>query len=77
MRLVSEQWGEPCNHLVITDREYYEVIKPFLNALGVRTRCITSWCENDDFVSEIQAENVYEQFCSSKDRSSAALLLEQ
>lgn len=58
MKYISEEYGQKCNLLELTQDEY-DALEPFLLALGVRSRTTSSWVEGDLIVNKIQADNPY------------------
>lgn len=58
MKYISEEYGQKCNLLELTQSEY-AALEPFLLALGVRTRSTSYWVEDGSTVCKIQAENPY------------------
>lgn len=58
MKYISEEYGQKCNLLELTQDEY-AALEPFLLSLGVRTRTTSYWAEDGSIVCKIQAENPY------------------
>lgn len=64
MKYISEEYGQKCNLLELTQDEY-DALEPFLLALGVLSRTTSSWVEGDLIVQKIQAENPYKDLLTS------------
>ena len=69
MKHVTERYGEPANDLTLTRDEYFNVIDPFLLALGIRSRVCLMWSENGQEMVMIQAENLYQGFIKGHEKS--------
>lgn len=70
MKHITEEYGSPCNLLEISNKDLAQ-LEPFLKQLGVRVRSTMGWSKDGEYMSLIQAENVYYTWNTPKEREQA------
>lgn len=70
MEFINEEYGNKCNLLEVTEKEY-KMLEPFLLGLGVRSRITKSYKKGEDWMVVIQGENPYRFWIGQNERRAA------